>query len=995
MNHYVAVGTFLFYLAFGFCLFLVEKPAYAQGCDIEEALGKARSLLVSGAFEAAYQKAANVFNCNGDTSNIQLLLTQYEALRNLRKHKSAWQIAVIAKKALEENPDTSLLLPVLVSLAEGAALRNNEQLCTQFLAQIRELLSEKKIPTATQTRLAYIDAMAALRFYDKIAEGEAGYRKALALFEQSEKPDIHLKGQILRALGNRARQTGDLKQSVQYYQQELDWYLQHYPLEHADVAICHYNLGGVLYEMLEYPPALDHFLQCFAVWEQQYPPSSQYYRFLTEAIADMYWELGNRPKALAFYDLSVAEEQKLNRDSSELFSRSADTLLNAGDAEAALRFYEAALDFRKRNFGEQHALTASCQNFVARAHLARGEEAAALAAFQESILMLVDSFSGNAALANPMPNAQSLSLPQLLEAMAGKGGVLLQKAKANEQKATAKLAFESLQLAMVYLEKFRQSAMSEASKKLWNQRSLKLLESAIESALLMYEHSKEERYLEAAFQIAEKGKAFLLLSALQEEQAVQFAGVPAELTAREQELRQQILAYDSKVMAETQRCSDVRAKQLELWQEKLQTLRSDYNQLIDQLKLNYPDYFNLKYKIEAVPIVELQSRLKQEGQAMLAFFEGEHTLYSFFLDGQQLRVFDQQKDSSYFQLVSKMAQLVRDKKKFLSTPRLSYREYVETAYSLYQKILAQPIAQCPESVGRLLIIPDGQLAVIPFAALLPQPVSLDERAYRELPYLARRFAISYAPSATVWKQAMSQKAQKMKRFYTGFAPNYDTHSYAGIGLPQPLPFAEQEVIAAQVLFGGKVFLGQKATEAAFRQQSASILHLASHAIMDDAFPLRSGLLLHPADSTEDGIIHAYEVYGMDLPAQLAILSACESGAGQFEKGEGLISLERAFQYAGCPAMLSTGWSVDDAAMATLVGYFLEALKKGVPKDIALQEAQLRFLQTADPDQLLPYYWSGLRLSGSSKSISSERSYWWGVVVIVLGFGFWVLSWKMR
>lgn len=124
-----------------------------------------------------------------------------------------------------------------------------------------------------------------------------------------------------------------------------------------------------------------------------------------------------------------------------------------------------------------------------------------------------------------------------------------------------------------------------------------------------------------------------------------------------------------------------------------------------------------------------------------------------------------------------------------------------------------------------------------------------------------------------------------------------------------------------------------------------VLHLAMHAIVDDTNPMHSKLVFtQKQDSVEDNFLHAYEIYNMNIPAQMTVLSACETGYGKLAKGEGIMSLGRAFAYAGCPSVVMSHWAVNDASTAKLMEYFYKYLSYGEAKDRALQLAKLEFFR---------------------------------------------------
>jgi len=162
-----------------------------------------------------------------------------------------------------------------------------------------------------------------------------------------------------------------------------------------------------------------------------------------------------------------------------------------------------------------------------------------------------------------------------------------------------------------------------------------------------------------------------------------------------------------------------------------------------------------------------------------------------------------------------------------------------------------------------------------------------------------------------------------------------------------------------------------ATEKTFKNEAEnySVLHLAMHAIIDNENPDYSGLAFSTKnDKTEDGFLHIYELYNLDIRAELAVLSACNTGSGKIQKGEGVMSLARAFFYAGCPSVVLSLWAVDDNASAVIMKNFYKYLKKGLPKNKALQQAKLDFIQQAKCNHAHPYYWAPFIQAGNTDSI---------------------------
>jgi len=287
---------------------------------------------------------------------------------------------------------------------------------------------------------------------------------------------------------------------------------------------------------------------------------------------------------------------------------------------------------------------------------------------------------------------------------------------------------------------------------------------------------------------------------------------------------------------------------------------------------------------------------------------------------------------------------------------------------------------------KLLIIPDGKLAYIPFEILLNKEISSNNRDYKSLPYLLKEYAISYSPSASI--SLLNSNNKNTSNDYLGFAPNYEGEKYSESKKQlSNLFYNDKEVTNASKLFDGNCWIGTNVTEELLKNNSskAGILHLAMHGEVENESPLLSKLYFNTSEK-EDGMLHTYEIYNLNIPAQLVILSACNTASGKLERGEGIMSMERAFQYAGSKSLLSTLWTVDDQSSFRMNELFLENLKAGKPKDIALQEAKLSFLNSATPEKLHPYYWSSFRLTGNTSALKTpSKSIYLIIGISILAF----------
>ncbi len=276
--------------------------------------------------------------------------------------------------------------------------------------------------------------------------------------------------------------------------------------------------------------------------------------------------------------------------------------------------------------------------------------------------------------------------------------------------------------------------------------------------------------------------------------------------------------------------------------------------------------------------------------------------------------------------------------------------------ALYNSLL-KPFALKNDEIT---IVSNSFLNEIPFELLIDD----------EGKYIVEKYKINYSNSLLLYD--IQRKHKNSKDFKLAiFQPNYKNKNL------NILPFAEKEALYLQETFHSILFSNEKATKQNFINgvSNFNACHLSMHAIIDENNEEVSRLVFN------DENFYFSDFYAQNLPLDLVVLSACETGIGKHIEGEGLMSLSRAFTYSGVSATIHSLWQTPDKQGYEIMQYFYEFLNEGLPKNEALQKAKIKFLSTAKASELKhPYYWSGFVLNGNSEALVSKTNYFYSILL---------------
>ncbi len=534
--------------------------------------------------------------------------------------------------------------------------------------------------------------------------------------------------------------------------------------------------------------------------------------------------------------------------------------------------------------------------------------------------------------------------------------------------------------ALRYLRFLRNSFQSDEAKIRISNLFSTVSSEALDITFSLYQKTKEQAWLQKAFWISEMRRSQVLVEAINEGQLKSLAKIPDTLLSKEIACYGE-LAYLRQKLGN----ADEEQTRVEL-EKRLFQKGQELDQLKTEIRLYYPEYHRVKYETSSLNIFEFQKSLKKR-EILLAYSISDHFIYRFQI-GKEQALFDQvHKPDNWSELLQNHHQSITDYDFIVNQARKADHLYRQSARRLYELLI--PEFSMPDKDDQLLtIVPHDSLHNVNFALLLTDKVE-EPLNFRNYSYLLRKQSIRYAPSVSILL-TYNRPFNNSGKGYIGFAASPGDNDQTTSSHQLAIPGAQKEIRAVGHLFKGKTLIGPMATEENFRKEASNfnVIHLAMHGSVDQRSPLNSRLHFSgEADSLNDGTLHLDEIYGIPLNAELAVLSACDTGDGKLSNGEGLMSMARAFNYAGCRSVLMSQWKVADEESVRLVIDFFGELKQGHTKSAALRAAQLNYLEeVAGNMRTHPFFWAGFRLMGDDSELTDEDQLMneWLIVFLSLG-----------
>ena len=522
----------------------------------------------------------------------------------------------------------------------------------------------------------------------------------------------------------------------------------------------------------------------------------------------------------------------------------------------------------------------------------------------------------------------------------------------------------------------------------------------INVCLALYDKTGKQWYVNKAFEYAEKGKASLLLSTMRGVNAKNMHLLPESLKQKEEQIwaRTELV---SQFLSESYNTANNKIT-TDRYNTELNRLKYRQDSLMVVFKTKYPAYYNARYNSEVVSADSIQKLLKPN-EAILEYAVNNDKLVIFMLTHDELKIFNDTLKKQFFADVEAYRKTLSDFTYNLDDSII--RAYASTANRLYN-LLMKPVEPYIRD-KKLLVITDDVLTQVPFESLATEPLPASITAsFRSIHYVIQKYQINYCYSGTLY--AMNhQTAAYTDAKLLAVAPRYSDEKISLVNGQMdsveltPLPGAIEEVKGIHDIFGGKSLLGNQATKERFKELEGQydILHLAAHGIINNEYPMFSKLVFAIGkDSVNDGLLNTYEIYNMRINAPLVVLSACNSGYGKLQKGEGMISLSRGFFTKGAKSIVMTLWAVDDQTSADLMKNFYTNLAANQNIGDALYHAKLKQFSESNELTAHPYFWAGYITLGNTSATfepyhPKTKYYFFGIIGILIVIS--VISFKRK
>jgi len=489
-------------------------------------------------------------------------------------------------------------------------------------------------------------------------------------------------------------------------------------------------------------------------------------------------------------------------------------------------------------------------------------------------------------------------------------------------------------------------------------------EACIQLLYNTYNTTKDSTLVKKAFLYAEHYKALVLKEQIGKKSLLKQHPNDSVLI-REQQLRnQQEQLVDQLIKVQYVE----NTSQITKLRQDLSTVSRDLKSVKTTIKKKYPETLPVQQHLTDT----LQAKLQNDDAAMSVYFYGDTSVFQFIITPKIMDLIAIKKDDNFDKLIKTYVSFFNNS----STVNNNITAFTTHAFQLYNTLNLSQI----KSHKNVIIVPDGYLNFIPFESLITKPTSTT--SYSKMPFIIKEHYLAYAISASLY---VDRHPFEYDDTLLGIFPVFEN---SNLNLTYSLNEAESIKNKANTTY----LMHTNATKNNMLEQANdySILHISTHA--------NSGGFSVPANiDFIDSKLYLNELYSLNLSSDLVVLSACETGIGKLQKGEGSMNMARGFRYAGIENLMVSLWKINDLSTSQIMASFYETLSNIQSPFIANHKSKLDYLNASEISNIKksPYYWSAFAYYGDltpEYTINYSKYILYGigiigVILLILGITF--------
>ncbi|MGZ5285825.1 MAG: CHAT domain-containing protein [Flavisolibacter sp.] len=759
----------------------------------------------------------------------------------------------------------------------------------------------------------------ASQYLKKAETVQTGYNYSL---EENER--------LFNMLGVLLYEKGDYKQAANYFRKALEVLPTSHPYYNGLFTNFKINLGQIHMK-------LEEFDQANQIYQELLKHSSNtgLLNEIFHSIGSIHLRLGAPQKALEYFD-------KVNYSGNKtisLFNSRGQAFLQQHQYEAARQCFDSALHWHQQlgsnsdplAYGQTHKLLGDL-SMETKAPLK------ALDHYQQAMQRFYPGFTNASVQENPENFSGLFSYINLFNTLVAKAEAFHLLYEQGQNLSWAQHELRTYQSAFELIDYVQRSYNSDESRLFIDQTKYVVHSRPIDIAYEVYQKTKDINYLEALYVFDQQNKA-TILAMHQYSGGRPLSREDSSLLEKEKQTRSEISLLGLKAT------QVIDSTELSGYHLRIRDLEIDLGEIRSKLQLA---------ETTLIPSTGSVRNLLEKNTQLISYHLSATHLTTILLSKNQFEVFQDTLPGDFHESITRYINEVR-----------SAGSGTNVLAKIFYELLFRH--SDPGKFERLILIPDDELHFISFESLM------DEKNG----YLLQKSAVQYQYSTTLLKKERSELAEHQTLSLAPFAGNgYRDSSNVFVRLMHSL----KEVRETK----GRHLIDSQATKTNFitALKDFPVIHLATHAVVNSSSSNLSFIAFSPGN-TKDFLLYAEEIQHLPLRGtRLVILSACETGSGNLIRGEGIISLSRAFYYAGCENIITTLWKANDFSTAYISTRFHQYLDQSFTIDVALQKAKLDYLDdpAINPRLKHPHYWSHLVFIGNHSVVKKQKTAW----VLIIG-----------